>query len=65
LVDHKFPVADGGLVHCGEADVWTLCNRCHGYKQWLEAEARKSGQMNQIVRWCDDPTSRPRKRGQI
>ncbi len=65
VVDHKFPVQDGGEIHCDVALVQVLCEACHGYKQWLEQHARRTDQMDQIVAWCDDPSIRPRKRGDV
>jgi len=59
MVDHKFPVQDGGKVHCSDAGLWTLCRSCHGWKTELEAYARRTDQMDQIVEWCDHPASRP------
>ena len=65
VLDHKYPVVDGGKIHCDEAGVWVLCTRCHGWKQNLEAFARRTRQMEQIVEWCDNPASRPRGRGEL
>ncbi len=59
VVDHKLPVQDGGVVHCRDAGLWSLCSSCHGWKQLLEAHARQSGQMHMIVEWCDQPERRP------
>lgn len=64
-LDHKFPVQDGGKIHCDKAGVWHLCRSCHGWKQNLEAYARRTGQMERIVEWCDNPASRPRMRGDL
>lgn len=64
LVDHKYPVADGGEMFPGEDGVWTLCTAHHGWKARLEAHARATGQMHLIVRWCDDPSVRPTFRGE-
>jgi len=60
LVDHKFPVADGGEMFPGFAGLWSLCVPCHGVKGALEQLARSTGQMEQLVRWCDEPQVRPR-----
>jgi 5-methylcytosine-specific restriction endonuclease McrA len=65
VVDHKYPVQDGGEVHCNLDGVWGLCFQCHGWKQNLELYARKTGQMERIVEWCDNPASRPFNRGDI
>jgi 5-methylcytosine-specific restriction endonuclease McrA len=59
LVDHKYPVADGGPMLPGDDGVMTLCVPCHGAKTAMETYARDTGQMDQIIRWCDDPASRP------
>ena len=63
VVDHKYPVQDGGEVHCDLEGVWGLCTKCHGWKQNLEIYARKTGQMERIVEWCDNPATRPVNRG--
>lgn len=65
VLDHKFPVQDGGKVHCEEAGVWHLCNPCHAEKTRWEAYARAMGQMERIVEWCDNPDVRPRLRGDL
>jgi 5-methylcytosine-specific restriction endonuclease McrA len=65
VLDHKFPVQDGGEIHCSEAGVWHLCARCHGWKLRMETLARRTGQMERIVEWCDNPASRPRFRGEL
>jgi hypothetical protein len=59
LVDHKFPVADGGPMLPGDQGVMTLCITCHGAKTAMETYARDTGQMDQIIRWCDDLAARP------
>lgn len=59
VVDHKFPVADGGDVHCGEDGVWNLCRSHHGWKGRLEAYARQRREMHLIRMWCDEPETRP------
>ncbi len=65
VVDHKFPVQDGGDVHCGEEGLWTLCWGCHGWKARLEEFARSSGQLDMLVAWCDQPETRPQFRGEV
>jgi hypothetical protein len=61
VVDHKYPVTDGGEMFPGPGGVHTLCASCHsGTKASLEIHARRTGQMDRIVIWCDDPTTRPR-----
>lgn len=59
FVDHKFPVQDGGEVHCPDEGIWNLCRACHAWKTALEDYARRTGQMGEIVRWCDEPEARP------
>ena len=49
MVDHKFPVQDGGEVHCLDAGLWSLCAACHGWKGRLESFARETGQMHFLV----------------
>lgn len=62
LVDHKHPVADGGPMLPGSEGVWGLCQMHHsGWKRVIEDYARQTGQMDKIVRWCDDPSARPPK----
>lgn len=65
FVDHKFPVQDGGAVHCPDEGLWSLCAACHGWKEALEALARRTDQMHLIVLWCDDPSARPVIRGEV
>jgi hypothetical protein len=60
VVDHKFPVVDGGSLLPGLSGVWSLCSPCHGVKASLERYARETDQLDQIVFWCDDPSRRPR-----
>jgi len=60
LVDHKYPVQDGGDMFPGHRGLWSLCVPCHGVKSALEQLARSTGQMEQLVRWCDEPQVRPR-----
>lgn len=59
LVDHKYPVSDGGAMYPGSGGVWTLCRPHHGWKDALEEYARSTDQMDMIVFWCDNPESRP------
>lgn len=65
VVDHKFPVQDGGDVHCDDDGLWGLCLLHHGWKARLEDFARRTGQLDLIVRWCDEPETRPQLRGDI
>lgn len=65
VVDHKYPVQDGGEVHCSDEGLWGLCDPCHGWKQRLEEFARTTGQLNKIVLWCDRPEERPLLRGEV
>ena len=64
LVDHKHPVADGGAVH-ERSNLWSLCISHHALKQRWENHARETEQMHLIVRWCDEPETRPRFRGEM
>ena len=43
----------------GDHGVMTLCMTCHGIKTAMETYAQDTGQMDQVIRWCDDPASRP------
>lgn len=63
VVDHKFPVQDGGDVHCPDSGLWALCIQCHGWKAGIEDYARKNGLLDQVVTWCDRPETRPVERG--
>lgn len=65
LVDHKHPVADGGPMFPGASGVWSLCISHHAWKAQLENLARRTGQMERIVEWCDRPDARPRLRGYV
>jgi 5-methylcytosine-specific restriction endonuclease McrA len=63
VVDHKWPVSDGGPMW--DTSNWhSLCSSCHGStKRAMEIHARETGQLDQLIRWCDDPASRPLLRG--
>lgn len=61
VVDHKFPIADGGAVH-NPANWWGLCTLCHAWKLLLERYARREGLLHLIVQWCDQPETRPELR---
>lgn len=64
VVDHKHPVVDGGPMW-DRSNWWGLCMAHHsGWKARLEAYARVTGQMDKIIRWCDDPAARPLLRGE-
>ena len=64
LVDHKHPVAEGGAVH-DPANWWGLCVAHHALKRRWEDHAHETDQVHLIVRWCDEPTTRPRFRGDL
>lgn len=66
VVDHKWPVAHGGPFW-EPSNHWVLCNACHsGWKARLEEHWRAIGGTGpDIVRWCDEPASRPRFRGDV
>jgi len=59
VTDHKYPVQDGGEVHCDDGGLWSLCTPCHAWKGRLERYARERGLMSMIVEWCDRPDLRP------
>jgi hypothetical protein len=65
VVDHKYPVRDGGPMHPPDSGIWPLCMGCHGWKERLEEYARSTDQMDRIIEWCDDPGARPRFRGDL
>lgn len=65
LVDHKYPVADGGPMYPEPGGLMGLCSSHHGLKARWEDLARRTGQMDRIVEWCDNPQLRPRIRGEI
>ena len=61
VADHAVPLVDGGALFPGEAGLIALCGSCHsGVKRALENHARRTGQMDELIRWCDEPESRPR-----
>ncbi|WP_048710796.1 HNH endonuclease [Microvirga massiliensis] len=63
VVDHKRPITEGGAMW-DELNHWGLCTYHHsGWKAQLERYARETGQMDRIIAWCDDPTQRPKFRG--
>jgi 5-methylcytosine-specific restriction endonuclease McrA len=65
VVDHKWPVSAGGSFWDPE-NHHSLCNEHHsGLKARLEALAKESGQLHMLQRWCDDPGSRPKFRGDV
>ncbi|MGV6872542.1 HNH endonuclease [Pseudochelatococcus sp. B33] len=59
VVDHMYPVADGGPVH-DRSNLWSLCyHHHHGWKARAEALARRTGRLHRIAEWCREPDSRP------
>ena len=64
VVDHKHPITKGGPM-LDTANLWSLCIACHGWKARLELDAEETGQIDQLKRWCDEPDSRPRFRGDL
>ena len=59
VVDHKLPIAHGGAL-LDPDNVWSLCHYHHnGLKAQLEAIAIKTGRLDMLVGWCNDPASRP------
>lgn len=60
VVDHKIPVRHRPDLRLDPTNRWGLCNVCHnGWKRWLEATAERLGLIDQLIRWCDDPSARP------
>lgn len=60
VVDHKIPVRHRPDLRLDRQNHWSLCDHCHnGMKRRLEAIAERLGQIDQLIRWCDDPASRP------
>lgn len=65
VVDHKIPVREGGPL-MDPSNHWSLCTACHsGWKARLERYAKRTDQVQMLRIWCDDPTTRPRFRGEI
>jgi 5-methylcytosine-specific restriction endonuclease McrA len=60
VADHKTPVADGG-ERFDLDNIWAICRQCHDFKASLEAYARKTGQIDKLRIWCDDPETLPAK----
>lgn len=61
VVDHKIPVRLRPDLRLDPKNRWSLCHRCHnGIKRRLEAYAVAAGMIDQLIAWCDDPTSRPK-----
>lgn len=65
VVDHKWPVEDGGPMWARN-NHHSLCHADHnGLKRLLENHARDTGQLDQLILWCDDPAARPKLRGDV
>ena len=59
VADHKLAVVDGGPKYT-KWNRWGLCHTHHnGLKRRMEVYARDRGLLDQIVLWCDDPSTRP------
>ena len=65
VVDHKWPVADGGPMW-DPKNHWGLCQSHHdGWKRALETIARETGACHKLITWCDYPSKRPTVRGTL
>lgn len=60
VVDHKIPVSFRPELRLDPKNHWSLCHDCHnGIKRRLEAYAERTGQVDSLILWCDDPSTRP------
>lgn len=60
LVDHKIPLRLRPDLRLDRRNLWGLCTHCHnGMKRRMEAYAERTGAVDSLILWCDDPTSRP------
>lgn len=60
LVDHIIPVRDRPDLRLEPSNLCSLTQRMHDtWKRWLEAEARQRGDINLLVQWMADPSTRP------
>lgn len=59
VTDHKHPVSDGGAMY-DEGNLWALCRPCHDWKATLEGYARRTGQVDKLRFWCDNPDELPK-----
>lgn len=59
LVDHILPLVDRPDLRLAWKNLAALCESCHGLKAKLEAEARKLGNIDVLVLWVKDPSTRP------
>jgi hypothetical protein len=65
VVDHKRPPKLGGDFW-DRANHWGLCSSHHdGWKKQLEDHAIATDQVDKLIAWCDDPSTRPRLRGHL
>lgn len=61
VIDHKLPIAEGG-ERLERKNLWGLCKACHdGWKAELEGYARRTGQIEKLPIWCDEPGELPAK----
>ena len=66
VVDHIIPAADRRDLMYDPANLQSLCHGCHSSsKAWLEGEARRLGDLGLLVAWCDNPATRPVRRGDV
>lgn len=60
VVDHKIPVTARPELRLDPKNHWGLCHDCHnGIKRRMEAYALRSKQVDMLILWCDDPSTRP------
>lgn len=60
VVDHKIPVHLRPDLRLDPKNWWALCHLCHnGIKRRMEAYAVKANMVDDLIMWCDDPTTRP------
>lgn len=58
-VDHIIPLEDGGK-RLDRSNLQSLCRRHHnGLKRRLQEYARRTGQIDDLPNWCENPTNRP------
>jgi hypothetical protein len=60
LVDHKIPLRLRPDLRLKKSNLWSLCQRCHDtVKRAMEGIAEGQRCVDDLTKWCDEPTSRP------
>jgi hypothetical protein len=66
VADHIIPAADRPDLMFDWDNIQSLCHSCHGgEKAWLETEARRRGDLDLLIVWCQTLEGRPKRRGEV